>query len=413
MRILHTSDWHLGQHFVTKSRQAEHKAFLDWLLTQVDTHRVDAVIVAGDIFDTGAPPSYARELLNAFIVSLQNYQCQLVLLAGNHDSVATLNESKQLVACLNTHVIAAVSDDYESQMIALKNKQGELGLLLCAVPYIRSRDLLKSRSDESAQEKKQALQQAISDHYHALYDLAKMRQAEAASPVAIMATGHLMAAGSIASESVRDLYVGTLDALPASAFPAVDYVALGHIHRSQRVAQSDHIRYCGSPIALSFDEVRQQKEVLMVDFAQGALEKVTPLAVPCFQPMALIKGNVTDIEVALKPYQSDTDTATEGQRVWLDVEINSNAHLSDIQRHIQQLTADLPVEVLLLRRAKSERLQAIERQAKETLSELTPQDVFERRMGQQPDLDEARQQRLRHCFQEVLTQLNDMPEEQA
>lgn len=93
MRILHTSDWHLGQNFYSKSRAAEHQAFLDWLLETAQSHQVDAIIVAGDIFDTGSPPSYARELYNRFVVNLQQTGCHLVVLAGNHDSVATLNES--------------------------------------------------------------------------------------------------------------------------------------------------------------------------------------------------------------------------------------------------------------------------------------------------------------------------------
>ncbi len=107
MRILHTSDWHLGQNFYSKSRAAEHQAFLDWLQETAQAHQVDAIIVAGDIFDTGSPPSYARELYNRFVVNLQQTGCHLVVLAGNHDSVATLNESRDILAFLNTTVIAS------------------------------------------------------------------------------------------------------------------------------------------------------------------------------------------------------------------------------------------------------------------------------------------------------------------
>ena len=108
MRILHTSDWHLGQHFMGYSRQAEHQALIDWLLTQVQTQAVDAVLIAGDIFDTGAPPSYARELYNQLVVRLHGVGVALLLLGGNHDSVATLGESRALLAVLSTTVVAAV-----------------------------------------------------------------------------------------------------------------------------------------------------------------------------------------------------------------------------------------------------------------------------------------------------------------
>lgn len=120
MRIIHTSDWHLGQYFFTKSRAAEHQAFLHWLIEQIKEHQVDALIVAGDIFDTGAPPSYARELYNRFIVELQPTACQLVVLGGNHDSVATLNESRDLLSYLNTSVISCASRDLKQQVIILK-----------------------------------------------------------------------------------------------------------------------------------------------------------------------------------------------------------------------------------------------------------------------------------------------------
>ncbi len=106
MRILHTSDWHLGQNFYSKSRAAEHDAFLSWLLARAQEHEVDAIIVAGDIFDTGSPPSYARELYNRFVVQLQQTGCRLVVLAGNHDSVAMLNESRDILAFLHTTVVA-------------------------------------------------------------------------------------------------------------------------------------------------------------------------------------------------------------------------------------------------------------------------------------------------------------------
>ena len=97
MKILHTSDWHLGQHFMGKSRRDEHKAFIDWLLALVDKESIDAVIIAGDVFDTGSPPSYAREMYHQLVLDMKARQCQLVIVAGNHDSVSMLNESKSLL----------------------------------------------------------------------------------------------------------------------------------------------------------------------------------------------------------------------------------------------------------------------------------------------------------------------------
>ena len=134
MKILHTSDWHLGQSFFTKSRKHEHQAFLKWLLNVVKKHEIDAVIVAGDVFDTGTPPSYARELYHGFIGELQGLQCTLVVLGGNHDSVSVLNESKALLKYLNSHVIASTYGETSEQVITLNNREGQPSAVLCAVP---------------------------------------------------------------------------------------------------------------------------------------------------------------------------------------------------------------------------------------------------------------------------------------
>ncbi|MCK5895999.1 MAG: exonuclease subunit SbcD, partial [Cocleimonas sp.] len=172
MQIIHTSDWHLGQNFMGKSRAAEHRAFLSWLLVQIETHKVDVLLVVGDIFDTGSPPSYAREIYNRFIVDMQRTGCLLVVLGGNHDSVAMLNESSALLACLNTLVVTTATGQDE-QIIPLKNLQGEVGAILCAIPFIRQRDVLVSKAGQSGAEKQQAMQQAIAGHYQMMYQKAE------------------------------------------------------------------------------------------------------------------------------------------------------------------------------------------------------------------------------------------------
>ena len=391
MRIIHTSDWHLGQFFYTKSRAPEHQAFLDWLIQAVEQHQVDAVIVAGDIFDTGSPPSYARELYNRFVVKLQQTSCQLVVLGGNHDSVATLNESRELLACLNTRVIAAASDEVEQQVLQLNDRQGNPAALLCAIPFLRPRDILRSQSGQSGREKQQSLLEAIGEHYQRCYQSALTQRDALGLALPIIATGHLTTMGVTSSDSVRDIYIGTLDAFPAQAFPPADYIALGHIHRAQRVANSEHIRYSGSPIPLSFDELGKEKSVFLVEFAGDQLSRVDALPVPLFQPMSMIKGSLPEIEQQLAQF-TDADS-----NVWLDIEIVTADYLSDIQRRIQDLTAALPVEVVLLRRSREQRDKVIARQNNETLSELSVEEVFARRLAQE-DNENPRQQQVQQLF---------------
>ncbi|WP_029592060.1 exonuclease subunit SbcD [Franconibacter pulveris] len=403
MRILHTSDWHLGQNFYTKSRAAEHQAFLDWLLEAAVEHQADAIIVAGDIFDTGSPPSYARELYNRFVVKLQATQCQLIVLAGNHDSVATLNESRELLACLNTRVIASAQQDPASQAIVLNRRDGAPGAVLCPIPFLRPRDILRSRGGQSGSEKQQQLLEAITQHYEQCYNAACALRGEQALP--IIATGHLTTVGVTKSDAVRDIYIGTLDAFPAHLFPAADYIALGHIHRAQKVAASDHIRYSGSPIALSFDETGKEKSVFLVEFAEGKLRDVTALPVPVSQPLAVVKGTLEEIAQALTQWRD----APAGPKVWLDIEIATEQFLHDMQRQITQLTEDLPVEVVLLRRSRELREKNLGTLQTETLSELGVEEVFERRL-QQEQLEEEEARRLRTLFAQTLESLHQEEE---
>ncbi|MDD7994028.1 exonuclease subunit SbcD [Kosakonia sp. H7A] len=390
MRIIHTSDWHLGQNFYSKSRAAEHDAFLDWLLNAAELHQVDAIIVAGDIFDTGSPPSYARELYNRFVVKLQQTGCQLVVLAGNHDSVATLNESKEILAYLKTTVVASAG----AAPFWLNRRDGTPGAVFCPVPFLRPRDMVISQAGLSGQEKQQHLLAAITDYYQKQYDAACILRGEQALP--IIASGHLTTVGASKSDAVRDIYIGTLDAFPAENFPPADYIALGHIHRAQKIGGLQHIRYCGSPIPLSFDETGKRKSVNLVTFSDGKLAEVTALDIPATQPLAVIKGDFAEICRQLEQWRdASTDTP-----VWLDIEIESREYLADMQRKIQQVTEDLPVEVLLVRRSREQRERILAGELRETLSELKVEEVFARRLAQE-EIDEMQTARLQALFSEA------------
>jgi exonuclease SbcD len=400
MRILHTSDWHLGQHFMGKSRQAEHQALIDWLLIQVDLHTVDAVLIAGDVFDTGAPPSYARELYSQLVVRLHAAGVALLLLGGNHDSVATLSESSALLACLNATVVAGVHEPADQLVVLpLRGGQGEAGCIVCAVPFIRPRDVLQSQAGQSAEEKQQSMQAAIQAYYLSVYEAARVRQAELTQVLGrqlpLIATGHLTTVGASSNESVREIYVGSLEAYPTAAFPPVDYIALGHIHKPQKVGGLNHIRYCGSPIPLGFDEARQQKEVLLVDLNAQGLSAVTAVPVPCFQALVSVSGNLLELASAI------VDAAASGtpeKPVWLEVTVAEDDYLADLPARIEAMTQGLPVVVLRVRRLRGTATASIAGELSETLDELSPIDVFARRLAQEelaPELQQALHQRYR------------------
>ena len=409
MRLLHTSDWHLGQHFMGKSRQAEHQALIGWLLEQVEAQAVDAVLIAGDIFDTGTPPSYARELYNQFVVRLNKAGVALLLLGGNHDSVATLSESRELLAHLGTTVIAATRTDPATQHIVLPQRNGDPGCIVCAIPFIRPRDVLQSQAGQSAEDKQLSLQTAIQEHYAAVFAAAVERQTALAAelgpnfgrPLPIIATGHLTTVGASTSESVREIYVGALEAFPTSAFPPADYIALGHIHRPQKVGGLEHIRYCGSPLPLGFDEAKQQKEMLLVDLGNDGLNAVSVLPVPRFQSLVAVSGNLDTLAGAIGA------AAAQGTRecpAWLEVTVAEDDYLADLPARIEALTEGWPVEVLRIRRQRGNAAARLDAAASETLDELDPLDVFARRL-QQEELGEELQQALNERYRAVVASL--------
>lgn len=408
MRILHTSDWHLGQHFMGKSRQAEHAALIDWLLAQVDAHAVDAVLIAGDIFDTGTPPSYARELYSDLVVKLHRAGVALLLLGGNHDSVATLGESRSLLAVLSTTVVGAVGNPADHVVVLpRRGGNGEAGCVVCAVPFLRPRDVLQSQAGQSAQERQQSLQLAIQAYYQGVHEAARDRQAQLQEtlgrPIPLIATGHLTTVGASSNESVREIYVGSLDAFPTAAFPPVDYIALGHIHKPQQVGGLNHIRYCGSPIPLGFDEARQQKEVLLVDLAGDGSAQVTPLAVPRFQALVSISGNLAELQGAIAAAAAQ---GSAEQPVWLEVTVAEDDYLQDLPARIGAMAQGLPVEVLRVRRQRASALAAIAGSAMETLDELSPDDVFARRLALE-QLESGTQEALRQRYAEVVSGITE------
>jgi exonuclease SbcD len=447
MRVIHTSDWHLGQYFYGKSRANEHQKFLTWLIEQVNQQQIDVIIVAGDIFDTSTPPSYAREMYFDFVAKLQSTSCQLILLAGNHDSVAMLSEAKPVLASLSTQVITHVTpimtldgeqhsvdeQSLKQQVFPLFDNTGQAIAIICAVPFIRPRDVIKSKAGQSSQDKQQSLQQAISEHYSSLHDYA-LQLAENLKnnidktndcKVPIIATGHLTALGVSINDSkssaVRDIYIGSLEAFPAANFPPADYIALGHIHRSQKVANNDHIRYCGSPIALSFDEAKQSKKILIAEFKLGKLDNVKESMIPCFQPLYSINTTLMHLQEALQVtlrqfelYLSNTPPVSEEgfkPDAWLNIEVVDSQYVNDLSNRVSELVDDFPFEVLLVRRCKNAHQQhsSLLKQTQLSLSELSLIEVFESRLAEVAwDSEEeiARKSRLKQLYEQCSNEVN-------
>lgn len=398
MRILHTSDWHLGQNLMGKSREAEHRAFLDWLLDLLATEDINTLLVAGDVFDTGTPPSYARELYHQFFVSLHQRQLcqQVILLGGNHDSVAVLNESRGLLDCLNITVVAGVLEHPADHVLPLTDLQGVQWASLCAVPYIRPRDVVLSRAGASLQEKQHNLQRGIQTLYQRIFEIARERTAP---DLPIIGSGHFTLSGGQSGDSERSLYIGNLEAYPATKLPHFDYLALGHLHRAQSIGEGQRQHYCGSPIPLSFSEAKQEKSVSIIDWSDADPQRphIRQIAVPRTQTLFALKGNLSELKKQLQALPAPP----EGQRHWLEVTVEQDTHLSDLQHRLQALVEPLPVDLLCTRRARKSSEPLWQANEGAQLQELDAGQVFEQCLND-AEIDPALQSSLTQLYQQLL-----------
>ncbi|MFN3380431.1 MAG: exonuclease subunit SbcD [Runella zeae] len=239
MKILHTADWHLGKQLHKYSLEEDQRLFLEWLSDTIQQRSIDLLLISGDIFDTANPSNLALTQYYGFLKKLIGTDCQVIVTGGNHDSPGVLNAPRELLKFLNIKVVGSALENLGDELLHIHTPKGEV--VVAAVPYLREADLRKSVSGEGYEDRLSALRQGIRGHYEKLIDL-KTSQFKNLPSIAM---GHLYVNGASVSESERDIHViGGEAAFSAEFFPeGFDYVALGHIHRPQRMGPSEMIRY--------------------------------------------------------------------------------------------------------------------------------------------------------------------------
>ncbi|MCU0438711.1 MAG: exonuclease SbcCD subunit D C-terminal domain-containing protein [Raineya sp.] len=321
MKVLHTADWHLGQKFHDKERYEEHQAFLDWLLTTIREQSVDLLLISGDIFDIGNPPNRAIEQYYNFLAKfLQETPCQhAIITGGNHDSIYSLNAPKDLLKFMKLHIIGGATDNLEDEIVEIKDKNGNIEAVVCAVPFLRDKDINYNKASLSQAEREKHILDSITLHYQELAKIVEERGYPSLQ-VPIIAMGHLFAQGGRhseeeeTSEGEKNIYIGNLGKIPAEAFPETfHYVALGHLHRSQKVGGKDHIRYSGSPIPLSFSERKDEKSVLLIEFEQSEIKFIKKILVPQTVHKRLIRfeGTLEQVCKAIQNFETEQETWVE------------------------------------------------------------------------------------------------------
>ena len=401
MKVLHTSDWHIGRTLYGRKRYEEFGAFLTWLADTIQQNEIDALLVAGDIFDTSAPSNRAQELYYRFLCRVAASCCRhVVVVAGNHDSPSFLNAPKELLKALDVHVVGSSTESPEDEVLVLRNDQDTPELIVCAVPYLRDRDIRVAEAGESVEDKERKLIDGIRTHYATVAALAEQKREELGANIPIVGTGHLFTAGgqTVDGDGVRELYVGSLAHVTAGIFPACfNYLALGHLHIPQEVNGSKTIRYSGSPLPMGFGEAKQQKSVCQVEFHSTAAS-VQLIDVPIFQKLERVKGDWEGISNRIIEL-----SATDSQG-WLEVIYDGIEVIGDLRERLEAAISGTQMEIL---RIKNNRI--IDRvlgqiHEEETLDDLNVNDVFERCLAVH-DVPEEQRPELLRAYQETVSSL--------
>ena len=386
VRFLHTSDWHLGQFFYNHSRQYEHEQFLAWLLEQIKEKQPHALLIAGDIFDVINPASAAQKQLYQFLADAHDIapHMQTLMIAGNHDSGYRIEQVEPLLEKYNAKTVGVIHKNADSQvdldrlLVPIYDENQQTIAWCLTLPFLRPAEIT-GFNDQTANS-----QNAIAYLHQQLISEAKKRKT-ADQALILMSHAHMQ--GGETSDSERPIIIGNEEALSTALFDEViDYVALGHLHKPQKVGQ-ENIRYSGSPIPLSFSEINYKHQVVEVSIDPTQNDEsrfqFEPIYIPRSVQLHKIKGELNEVFAQLKALATG-EIDNIDYREYVDIEYHT---LTPPQPNLRQQFEDaLPKNRYRLVRISRQYL-ASEKNADEpstmSLEPPTPEKLFQQIWGKQ------------------------------
>ncbi len=378
LRILHTADWHLGHSLHGFDRAHEHEAVLEWLLQVVEDEEVDALLVAGDVFDAANPPTEAQHLWYRFLVDAWKRveRLQIVVIGGNHDSAARLEATDPFLRALDRlHVVGGVARrggevNYDRHAVPLRGRDGEVAAWVAAVPYLRAAE---TGAGEDG---------AVAAGTRRFYDevLGRIR-ARREPGQAIVAMGHLYLVGGQVSElSERRLTAGNQVAVGDDLFPDdIAYVALGHLHLAQGVGGREHVRYAGSLIPLALDEREYPHQAVLIDLDGEEAGPVRTAWAPHMLDLPRIpKKGAASVEEVLTSIRAlpARGERPDAERPLLDVEVRLDEPEPGLIQRIQEALRGKDARLARLRKLGSGSGHALGDAELRSIADLLPEEVF-------------------------------------
>ncbi|WZL89440.1 exonuclease SbcCD subunit D C-terminal domain-containing protein [Salinimicrobium sp. 3283s] len=400
MKILHTADWHIGKKLHKTELAEDFDLFVNWLCKTIEEEKIDVLLVSGDIFDLANPSSEARRQYYRALVKMNRFDCKIILTGGNHDSPAMLEAPKEILKALDIEIVGGMPQNLEELIIPIKNSDGITELVIAAVPFLRDADLRKSTESETHEDRLEALKNGIQNTF---FEAAQICEQQFPA-VPALAMGHLFTAGIETSESEREIQIGNLAAFEASRFGSYfNYIALGHIHKPQRVAAAVPAFYSGSPLPLSFSERRDEKRVLIIDSEEGWEPKSVP--VPGFRALLKISGDLEQISLKLDELEEKKDLES-----LIEVELKEEQYDALKIYDLDTLVSGFQKEgyrIVKHRAGFKNQLKGAGQafSADKQLQDLKPKDVFLELIAKH-EYDTETKQEILSAFDEILEELH-------
>lgn len=381
MRILHTSDWHLGQTLHQFERGFEHAQFLSWLLDTLEAEQVDALLIAGDVFDNTNPSAASQNQLYRFLTEARTRvpHLNIVMTAGNHDSPGRLEAPAPFLSLFDASVVGYIrrvndSIDIDRLVVPIKDRTGAVAAWCIAMPFLRPGDVPRVEGSTDP------YMAGIEALYRQAFDCAVAKRS---AGQAILAMGHChMTGGQVSEESERRIVIGGIEALSATVFdPQIAYVALGHLHLAQKVGGDATRRYCGSPLPMSFSEMGYPHQVVIIDIDGEQVTATREVRIPRSVDLLRIPEQPLPIQEVVPVLNAmDTPDLPEAQWPYLQVRVLLNQPEPGLRQQVESALEGKRVRLVRIETSTAPGAPGTVAPAisVDELNALEPTDFFER-----------------------------------
>ena len=381
MKLLHTSDWHLGQSLNQYERGYEHAQFLAWLLDTLEAEKVDTLLIAGDVFDNTNPSSTSQNQLYQFLTQARSRVPHLgiVMTAGNHDSPGRMEAPAPFLALLDAYVVGhtgRVGDavDLSRIVVPLKNRDGLVIAWCIAMPFLRPGDV--PRVDGAADQYLAGIEAIYAQAY--AYALTKRIAGQA-----IVAMGHChITGGQVSADSERRIVIGGVESLSVNVFdPGIAYVALGHLHLAQKVGGNETRRYCGSPLPMSFSEMGYRHQVVIIELEGEQVAATREIMIPRSVELLRVPQSAAPLTEVLAALEAlSLPDVPQEQWPYLQVRVQLSQPEPTLRASVEAAIANKPVRLVRIETSTvhSGNSIAMPEVSIDELSSLKPADYFEK-----------------------------------